>query len=117
MASDARNLPSRTAVDAFLREVAAAPVPATAGSIGRLVFALDATASRQPTWDRACHIQAEMFAEAASGGGGATGGRYGRVGLRARRHGRPPADLGPCLPYPGGDVRRSRVGRRARHSD
>lgn len=28
---------------------------------GRLVIALDATMSRQPTWDRACHIQAEMF--------------------------------------------------------
>ena len=27
----------------------------------RLIFALDATASRQPTWDRACHLQAEMF--------------------------------------------------------
>ena len=28
---------------------------------GRLMFALDATASRQPTWDRACHLQARMF--------------------------------------------------------
>jgi hypothetical protein len=28
---------------------------------GRLVFALDATMSRQPTWDRACDIQASMF--------------------------------------------------------
>ncbi len=28
---------------------------------GRLIFALDATASRQPTWDRACHLQAQMF--------------------------------------------------------
>ncbi len=27
----------------------------------RLVFALDATASRQATWDRACHLQAQMF--------------------------------------------------------
>jgi hypothetical protein len=57
-----------TAVDAFLRQVAAAPVPASA-SLGRLVFALDATASRQPTWDRACHIQAEMFSTTASLGG------------------------------------------------
>lgn len=31
------------------------------GRPGRLVFAVDATASRQPTWDRACHLQAEMF--------------------------------------------------------
>ncbi len=31
---------------------------------GRLVIALDATMSRQPTWDRACTIQAEMFTAA-----------------------------------------------------
>jgi len=31
---------------------------------GRLAFALDATMSRQPTWDAACQLQAEMFAEA-----------------------------------------------------
>lgn len=30
-------------------------------SAGRLIFALDATMSRQPTWDRACQIQASMF--------------------------------------------------------
>lgn len=28
---------------------------------GRLVLALDATMSRQPTWDLACRLQAEMF--------------------------------------------------------
>ena len=27
----------------------------------RLIFAIDATASRQPTWDSACHLQREMF--------------------------------------------------------
>jgi hypothetical protein len=27
----------------------------------RLLFAIDATASRQPTWDTACHLQREMF--------------------------------------------------------
>jgi hypothetical protein len=27
----------------------------------RLLFSLDATASRQATWDRACHLQAQMF--------------------------------------------------------
>lgn len=31
----------------------------------RLVFAIDATASRQPTWDRACQQQQAMFREAA----------------------------------------------------
>ena len=33
-------------------------------SRGRLVFALDATMSRQPTWDRAVSIQASMFTAA-----------------------------------------------------
>ena len=27
----------------------------------RLIFAIDATASRQPTWDLACTLQADMF--------------------------------------------------------
>jgi hypothetical protein len=40
--------------------------PFTAGGKGRLVFALDATMSRQPTWDMACALQADMFREAAS---------------------------------------------------
>ena len=35
---------------------------------GRLIFGLDATASRQPTWDQACHLQAQMFEEVATGG-------------------------------------------------
>src|SRR6516225_5855913 len=40
--------------------------PHEAGARGRLVFALDATMSRQPTWDMACTLQADMFREAAS---------------------------------------------------
>ncbi len=39
--------------------------PHAAGANGRLVFALDATMSRQPTWDMACALQADMFREAA----------------------------------------------------
>jgi hypothetical protein len=35
-------------------------------STGRLIFALDATVSRQPTWDQACAIQGEMFEATAS---------------------------------------------------
>jgi hypothetical protein len=35
---------------------------------GRLIFALDATMSRQPTWDMACALQADMFREAAAVG-------------------------------------------------
>src|ERR1700755_50659 len=40
--------------------------PHTEGGRGRLIFALDATMSRQPTWDMACALQADMFREAAS---------------------------------------------------
>jgi len=57
-----------TEVDAFLRKLALTPAPAGSGR-GRLLFALDATMSRQPTWDRACHIQADMFREADNVGG------------------------------------------------
>jgi hypothetical protein len=38
-------------------------------SSGRLIFALDATMSRQPTWDTAAQLQGNMFREAMSLGG------------------------------------------------
>ena len=38
-------------------------------SRGRLIFAMDATASRQPSWDQACEVQAGMFLEADRLGG------------------------------------------------
>ena len=57
---------SRGDIDRFLAEAAQA---APAAARGRLIFALDATMSRQPTWDLACALQAEMF-EAARGVGG-----------------------------------------------
>lgn len=57
-------------VAAFLAEVEArAPVPVATGQRGRLIFGLDATMSRQPTWDMACRLQAEMFEEASRIGG------------------------------------------------
>ncbi|MEW6769416.1 MAG: VWA domain-containing protein [Pseudomonadota bacterium] len=49
--------------------VAKARAMATGKSNGRLIFALDATLSRQPTWDMACQLQADMFREAGSIGG------------------------------------------------
>lgn len=58
---------SRSEIDAFLTSARAA-APRAEGQ-GRLLFALDATMSRQPTWDRACALQAEMFEEAAKIGG------------------------------------------------
>src|SRR3954471_12107838 len=42
--------------------------PHAPGAKGRLIFALDATMSRQPTWDMACALQADMFREAATVG-------------------------------------------------
>lgn len=60
---------SESDVAAFL-ETLEHTLPAAAGKgRGRLLFALDATASRQPTWDRAARLQAEMFTAAASLGG------------------------------------------------
>jgi hypothetical protein len=60
---------SRGDIDAFLNQVAATPVVKKPGERGRLVFAMDATASREATWDQACHIQGEMFRETAALGG------------------------------------------------
>ena len=57
-----------SAVSAFLDQVKAMPSIA-ADARGKLVIALDATMSRQPTWDLACSLQAEMFRTAASIGG------------------------------------------------
>ena len=50
---------SRTEIDAFLKEVRALK-PSAAGR-GRLIFAMDATMSRQPSWDLALELQADMF--------------------------------------------------------
>ncbi len=60
---------SQQEVDAFLRKLATTPARPTGGARGRLIFGMDATASREPTWDRACHLQGEMF-EATSELGG-----------------------------------------------
>jgi hypothetical protein len=56
-------------VSAFIDKIARTPTVRPAGGKGRLIFAMDATASREPTWDRACHIQAEMFTETDALGG------------------------------------------------
>ena len=57
------------AVAAFLKEVAGTPPPAPGDGRGRLIFAMDATASREPTWDRACQVQGQMFLETEALGG------------------------------------------------
>jgi hypothetical protein len=58
----------RAEIDAFIQR-ARTLAPGNEGRRGRLIFALDATMSRQPTWDTACRLQGEMFREAAATGG------------------------------------------------
>ena len=60
---------SRAEIDAFVQRARTLAPPVAPGERGRLIFALDATMSRQPTWDEACRLQADMFSEAASVGG------------------------------------------------
>ena len=73
MAKGGGKVPSKKAsqanVDAFLDKVRLTPVGRKPGRPGRLLFAMDATASREPTWDMAAHIQGEMFQETAALGG------------------------------------------------
>ncbi|MDP7423955.1 MAG: VWA domain-containing protein [Rhodospirillales bacterium] len=67
-----KKLPTKTSsedVQAFLQKVVATPVRKASSEKGRLIFAMDATASREPSWDRACHLQGEMFQETAAMGG------------------------------------------------
>ena len=54
-------------IDEFLEK--ASELVKRAGTNGKLIFAMDATMSRQPTWDLAVNLQAEMFLEAARAGG------------------------------------------------
>ena len=54
-------------VDAFLNTVRSLQ-PATSGR-GRLIFAMDATMSRQPSWDLALSLQSEMFGTVKEVGG------------------------------------------------
>jgi hypothetical protein len=71
--TEGRNAPasgaSRAEIDAFLNTVRSLGPAAQSGSRGRLIFALDATMSRQPLWDTACRLQADMFGEASAVGG------------------------------------------------
>lgn len=81
MATGKSNAPAKTStaqtdisqaedISSFLEQVKRMP-PATrsAGERGRLIFAMDATMSRQPSWDRALQIQSEMFIETEKIGG------------------------------------------------
>ena len=72
MAKDNKPIAKRSKesdVQSFLNRVAQMPSVSAAGTRGRLLFAMDATASREPSWDMACQIQGDMFAETATLGG------------------------------------------------
>jgi len=66
MTGDDTKLPSTkpssgAEIDAFLNDLARMPARAAGKADGRLLFAMDATASREPSWDSAAEIQGEMF--------------------------------------------------------
>jgi hypothetical protein len=58
-----------SAVDAFLSQAKAVASMAPPAGAGRLIFAMDATLSRQPTWDMAQSLQGRMFEACAAFGG------------------------------------------------
>src|SRR5215510_6701663 len=73
MSKDSQRSPapisSKPEIKAFVEQLRALGPSTAQGKRGRLIFALDATMSRQPTWDAACTLQADMFREAAGIGG------------------------------------------------
>lgn len=56
-------------INSFLDKVARTPSKVPSGSSGKLIFALDATASREPTWEQARQLQSTMFDVASTLGG------------------------------------------------
>jgi len=60
--------PTRSDLDNFLADMMATKKSGVSGT-GRLIFALDATMSREQTWDMACQLQGDMFKTVASIGG------------------------------------------------
>ncbi len=71
MADDRKSVarpPLSDAALAFAAQLRRAPAIRPAGAGGRLIMALDATMSRQPSWDAAQKAQNEMFRAAAEAG-------------------------------------------------
>lgn len=60
-ATSPRKTSDKATVAAFLAQARAHTPPRSDTARGRLIFALDATMSRQPTWDLACELQSSMF--------------------------------------------------------
>lgn len=65
MAKDNKNITARSSsseIAEFLKQAdEMSKTAAGSACSGRLMFAMDATASRQPTWDSACELQGQMF--------------------------------------------------------
>jgi len=59
-----RKTSAASPVDAFLQKVEETQAVTVPSACGRLIFGLDATLSRQPTWDQAVSIQSQMFGAA-----------------------------------------------------
>ena len=59
---------TRSDLDNFLADMMATKKSDVSGT-GRLIFSLDATASRRETWDMACQLTGDMFRTVASIGG------------------------------------------------
>ncbi len=71
-ASNTQITPERSSDDevaSFIQKMKATAPASSSGERGRLIFAMDATMSRQPTWDMALKLQADMFLEVKSIGG------------------------------------------------
>ena len=66
MDTSANQISTNEDIANFLQKVR--QTSSTVGGHGRLLFAMDATFSRQPAWDYACKIQSEMFAKASEVG-------------------------------------------------
>lgn len=68
MSDDSKQL-YRPDVSSFLEQLSKTKSVKVGAQKARLIFGLDATASREMTWDHACHIQGEMFHSALDLGG------------------------------------------------
>lgn len=103
-------------VAAFARDVRR--LARSGGEPGRLVFAMDATASREPVWAQACDVQVGMFLEAERLGGLDVQLVYYR-GLdecRASRWVSSPAELVGLMRKVGCLAGRTQIGRVLRHA-
>jgi hypothetical protein len=104
-------------VSAFLDAAEQVPV-ISEDSSGRLIFAMDATASRGPSWDVAMSIQADMFSEASALGGLAVQLVFyrGLLECRSSKWTRDAAELGRLMSKVGFLAGRTQIDRVLRHA-